>query len=169
MVKLIDLGGHRFGDWEVLRRAPNTAGGGTQWLCRCKCGTEAVVNGGHLRSGKSTKCSKHNPYRHKHGHADSPEYMAYCKAKQRCTNPNDPSYATYGGRGVQMLFASFEEWYKELGPRPSSSHRVNRVDNDGHYAPGNVRWTTRKQQRMNTLKVKLTAPRSVFKGLARDS
>ena len=48
-----------------------------------------------------------------------------------------------------MLFNSFEEFLEEIGPKPSKHHTVDRIENDGHYAPGNVRWLTRKEQAIN--------------------
>ena len=56
MSKLIDLTGQKFGRWQVLSRAMNTSDGKAQWLCRCECGTERIVLGKTLRSGKSSSC-----------------------------------------------------------------------------------------------------------------
>lgn len=56
MSKLIDLTNQKFGRWQVLSRAKNTSDGRAQWLCHCECGTERIVLGKTLRSGKSTSC-----------------------------------------------------------------------------------------------------------------
>ena len=77
-----------------------------------------------------------------------PEMGLYCTAKQRCTNPRRNGYQHYGGRGIQFLFTSFREFMAELGPRPAGL-TLDRIDNDGHYAPGNVRWATRIEQSQN--------------------
>ena len=88
-----------------------------------------------------------------HGHTSkgsrSPEYKAYKAAKQRCQNPAKDKYAYYGGRGIKFLFNSFTEFYAELGPKPTPEHSIDRINNDGHYEVGNVRWSTRKEQRSN--------------------
>jgi hypothetical protein len=81
-------------------------------------------------------------------------FMNYFKtsfyaAKYRCTNKKRGNYKFYGGRGIKFLFTSIEQWKKELGPRPSSQHTVDRKNNDGNYEPGNVRWATRKEQANN--------------------
>lgn len=77
-----------------------------------------------------------------------PEYGAYRRAKERCNNPNDPMYHRYGGRGILFLFSSFEEFIGHIGPKPKGL-TLDRIDNDGHYEAGNVRWATREQQNEN--------------------
>ncbi len=76
------------------------------------------------------------------------EKQAYQNAKDRCNNPKNPGYKHYGGRGIEFRFASFEEFYAELGDRPEGM-TLDRIDNDGHYAPNNVRWITQRQQTNN--------------------
>jgi hypothetical protein len=69
----------------------------------------------------------------------------------RCNNPRSSSYAPYGGRGIRVAveFMSFETFLGAIGPRPSSSHSLDRIDNDRGYEPGNVRWATRATQQNN--------------------
>lgn len=74
--------------------------------------------------------------------------------KKRCTDPKGKDYSNYGGRGILFLFLTFEEFYRELGPRPSRKHTVDRKNNDGNYEAGNIRWTTRKEQNANQRKRK---------------
>jgi hypothetical protein len=72
--------------------------------------------------------------------------------KSRCNNPKNISYPHYGGRGIQIYPAwrhSFETFLADVGRRPDSKHSLDRIDNDGHYEPGNVRWATRQQQVRN--------------------
>jgi hypothetical protein len=75
--------------------------------------------------------------------------------KQRCLNPNDPAYFKYGGRGIKMYkpwqedYFVFEKWILDnLGPRPEGMS-LDRIDNDGNYEPGNVRWADFKTQAFN--------------------
>lgn len=77
-----------------------------------------------------------------------PEYRAYVGAKARCQNPNNTGWKHYGGRGIEFRFDSFRSFYELLGPRPDK-HSLDRIDNDGHYEAGNVRWATARQQLSN--------------------
>lgn len=78
-----------------------------------------------------------------------PEYYAYQAAKKRCTNPSTDGYHRYGGRGIQFKFKNFGEWWSVLGKRDSPAHSVDRINNDGDYEAGNVRWASRVEQARN--------------------
>jgi len=78
--------------------------------------------------------------------------------KQRCCDPEHVAYPNYGGRGITVhvsWIGSFESFFEHVGPRPSPKHSIDRIDNDGNYEPGNVRWATAKQQRRNTRRSKI--------------
>lgn len=78
----------------------------------------------------------------------TPEYRAYIDAKHRCTNPNSQRWYTHGGRGIKFLFNNFGEFFEAVGPRPDGL-TLDRIDNDGHYESGNLRWATPSQQVSN--------------------
>ena len=72
----------------------------------------------------------------------------YRTAKSRCQNPHVLSYHNYGGRGIQFKFTSFDLFYLELGPRPVG-YTLDRINNNGHYESGNIRWASRVEQNNN--------------------
>lgn len=78
-----------------------------------------------------------------------PEYRIYNHIKDRCNNPNDKAYRHYGGRGIEIKFKTFDEFYESVGQRPSLKHSIDRLDNDGHYEDGNLRWATKREQNLN--------------------
>jgi hypothetical protein len=98
-----------------------------------------------------------------HGHTRhygmTPEYRAYNAMKTRCSNPRQRSYKDYGGRGIKVCdrwlhgdgtISGFECFLADVGPKPSSSHSLDRKENDKNYEPGNVRWATKSEQARNT-------------------
>jgi hypothetical protein len=96
---------------------------------------------------------------------NTPEYQAWADAKSRCTNPNHKRYSDWGGRGIEFRFESFADFYMELGPRPEG-YTLDRINNEGHYETGNVRWATRTQQQHNRRRNETTGVRQVkTKGL----
>jgi len=92
---------------------------------------------------------KHNSL--KHGMTYSREYKSWEAMKTRCYNKKYTFYKSYGGRGISVCSKwknSFEQFYKDMGPRPIGTS-LDRVNNDGHYEPSNCRWATRSQQNTN--------------------
>ncbi len=74
-----------------------------------------------------------------------PGYLCWTGMNARCRNPNFPFYHRYGGRGIKVCSewqgrGGYERFIAHIGPRPSLKHQVDRIDNDGNYEPGNVRW-----------------------------
>ena len=69
---------------------------------------------------------------------------------QRCNNPRSQMYRHYGGRGIKCTIASFDAFYEHMGHRPTSKHSVDRIDVNGDYAIGNLRWATHTEQAKNT-------------------
>lgn len=98
--------------------------------------------------------------RERHGMNKSPEHRAWVHMKQRCTNTNKREYQHYGGRGIKVCdewMNSFTAFYNHVGPRPSEKYSLDRIDVNGNYEPGNVRWATNVEQKENTRVVRMVA------------
>jgi hypothetical protein len=162
-----DLTGKKFGRLTVVSRAENSKGGQVRWHCICECETAKTVFARNLLSGGTKSCGCWKPelksqratrHGHTRGGRPSPEYVAWQGIRSRCNNPDDPNYCRYGGRGIRMWLewdASFEAFLAgiaaiaAIGPRPSSKHSIDRIDNDRGYEPGNIRWATVSEQANN--------------------
>lgn len=151
---------NRVGRWRILDRE------GARWLCQCDCGTKKRVLKYSLKAGDTRSCGCLREEQRKtrpttHGQARSPLYNLWVGMIQRCTNPNVVAYSDYGGRGISVCDqwrGSFEAFRDDLPDRPEdpdgwSSVRpywtLDRIDNDGPYAPGNVRWASPSEQTRN--------------------
>jgi hypothetical protein len=144
-----DLSGMIFGKLTVAWPAGRQQRA-TVWLCFCICGRTAKVRTAALNSGDTKAC--HTCYKITHGVYGTREHRIFASAKLLCTNPKHKAWMNYGGRGIKFLFTDFREFIQDIGPRPSLKHSVDRIDNDGNYEPGNVRWATSKEQAGNRVR-----------------
>lgn len=133
-------------------RAGSDKFGQAAWNAECSCGRKVVLTGAVVRRGGFVSCGcyrSENKANLKHGYSGSPEYRSWQHMLDRCRNPKDRKYPNYGGRGISVLFSSFEEFLAEVGPRPAGKYSIDRIDNDGNYEHGNVRWATPFEQARN--------------------
>ncbi len=118
--------------------------------CRCDCGSVVVLLERRVRTGKRRTCGCKM---RTHGLTGTPEFNAYRSMVDRCANRKHKHYGRYGGRGISVC----QEWLDDprkfvehIGPKPSKRHTVDRINNEGDYEPGNVRWASEHEQKRNT-------------------
>jgi len=87
-----------------------------------------------------------------HGMHDHPLYKTWNNMKNRCYCTTTANYQNYGARGIQVCDRwrnSFSAFVADVGERPKG-HTLDRIDNNGNYEPGNVRWARQTVQSKNT-------------------
>jgi len=151
--------GQKIGFLLVLKRARNDRYGNNQWLCKCTCGALTVVAGSKLLSKhtRSCGCLRRELMREKQtvhgcsGVKESTEYRSWRAMRSRCLDAKNSFYANYGGRGIKICkrWQKFENFFADMGYKPSSKHTLDRINNDGNYTPNNCQWATQHQQARN--------------------
>ncbi len=93
-----------------------------------------------------------NSTRTNHGMTGTPEHKIWMGIKCRCKCPSATGYYRYGGRAITVSDEwreSFAAFYRDMGPRPTPKHTVERIENDKGYSKDNCCWATRKEQMRN--------------------
>lgn len=118
----------------------------------CDCGEEILMKVTNLTSVKSQVRGCRSCSKQVEQPLESYLYSAWYSAKSRCTKPEHPIYRNYGGRGISMVEAWVDNYdlfrdyvLAQLGEKPKK-HSLDRIDSNGNYEPGNLRWATASQQ-----------------------
>lgn len=125
------------------------------YICKCDCGNEKAFSIYNIIKGYSKTCGCALI---KHGRHLTSEFTAWREIRYRCFNKKAKHYPQYGGRGITVCdrwMESFNNFFEDMGERPTPKHSLDRINNDGNYEPSNCRWATKQEQsnnRHNTVK-----------------
>lgn len=152
MPKLIDISGQKIGFYSVHEYAGNQ-----KYRCVCDCGTVRFLRRNDLwaRTNPSCGCQKYKALaiaKTKHGMTGTREYKCWLNMKRRCYEKTNNRYHVYGALGIKVCPEwkdDFAQFYKDMGPAPTPSHTIDRIDVRGNYEPGNVRWADPETQANN--------------------
>lgn len=153
-----DISSNTYGRLTAIRFIGSDKNGNAIWECKCQCGNFCAIRYNALSTSRTRSCgclqsevcaAKAMKHGHSRRNLTTPEVQAFYDAKNRCTNPRNNRYADYGERGIEFKFRDFIHFLEDVGPRPNGDYSIDRINNDGHYEPGNIRWATRRTQQNN--------------------
>lgn len=156
-MKKIEIVGKKFQRWTVLSRSRlNLGGDNWLYLCRCDCGVEREVLGYKLRRGNSTSCGCRGleiwrSTQTTHGLSRHRLYQTWNLMMHRCYDSRDASYKNYGGRGITVCkrWHDVRNFISDLADTWRNGLTMDRINNNRHYEPTNVRWATKGEQSRN--------------------
>ncbi len=156
----LDLTGQRFGRLTVIEERPATTKYKIEWLCKCDCGNYKIVKTTNLRRGATKSCGCLHDETVKNQAQMYPKDVRIKRLRhiwhgmiRRCNDKSQKYYYRYGGRGIKVCdewndYVVFARWALSNGY--ADELKIDRIDNDGNYEPGNCRWITEKEQHRNT-------------------
>jgi hypothetical protein len=127
------------------------------YVCVCTCGNTCSVRWSALTKGDKRSCgclAAERAKAYKYTAADKAHelFQTWRTMVRRCHSPNYTKFCAYGAKGISVCEAwrdSFHTFLQDMGPRPSPEYSLDRINNNGNYEPGNVRWATSLEQQVN--------------------
>lgn len=163
--KIILVAGQKFGRLEFIKDAGYSTKKKPLIEVKCECDGKVIIcDKGNVTSGHIVSCGCRKleilkkQQKKKHGHSLSEngkatkEYDAWRAMKKRCLDPKNDSYERYGARGIticEQWLTSFITFLADVGEAPTKEHSIDRINNEGNYEPGNVKWSTAEEQANN--------------------
>jgi hypothetical protein len=154
-----DVIGQRFGRLTVVAEGQSEYRGKQLYrtlVCVCDCGAEKIVSRQNVLNETTSSCGclaqEMGVMAYKHGGSKTAEHKIWSGVKARCLAPDSWKYRHYGGRGIGICAEwrdDFSAFLKDMGPRPSTRHSVERREVDGDYCPGNCYWGLPADQARN--------------------
>jgi len=148
--------GKQYAHWTILSLSRSDRFDKRYVIANCAvCNTNKEVSLAALRNGSSKSCGCGLTT---HQMIHTRIYSIWCGIIQRCNNPNNTAYDSYGGRGISVCddWLMFENFYKDMGTSYQDTLTIDRIDYNGNYCKENCKWSTKLDQGRNTRTVKLS-------------
>lgn len=160
-MKRLDIKGIKHGRLLPVEVVGNKNGNAV-WLCKCDCGKETKTTAFSIRHGHTKSCGcfrneSSGDRTRTHGARHTTEYNTWHGIKQRCLNPRNKFYHSYGGRGITVCERwknSFAAFLEDMGTKPKWATSLERINNDGIYEASNCKWADWNTQANNRSKPK---------------